>query len=719
MKKLRAASATAFVALAALFPACGDTPIEPPQDGSIPDTSSPDTSSPDTSSPDTSVPDTSLPDTSVPDSGDAGTDADLPIPARTGACGTIDPAAAQDQTFYDALWLGNTARRGDRLVTGVDMFGRWALWDVATGNRLAEGPATTIDPGLAGPPAHLAGSLLFTLEGSAYQTRDLRTGAVLHTFPAPAAPHRAFTAVDGSYVVLVTDAAIELFTPTGTLIRRVLAADLLTPGALPYTDGVFVGRPGELWMGFAGPLENRFEIIPKSGAARVVGPLPGGLDGFSDDGELAVWHDFSGPTPVTSVREIDGKQRGVGLTGTVVGNYSVGTDGDTVTIESLAGPTAARVATYPKLVSGDLPMTSRSHYVQVAQGLVSLRGVQPTLIPVATSPLARPTSLSVDETTGGWAMSDDEGRVAFGNASSYTTFGKLGCGRLRGMAGAENGKLVLAFSDHVEVLDTTAGAFMSRREIPTTSRVVVNELGTVVVTEEPAAYDLATWTRLGSWTQAQGLPVAISRDGSRVAVSTTTTIDERNPRGGALLATHPANTFALTTPSRLAIFSPDGSKLAVVRTISGTTTPGNPITVETTLHTATESASFAAFPTYFRTNDVLEGQNLVRPPGPMPPTAWARTSESTTWTGTGAAVPGPTVVLPGTTTQRTYPTYLRKANGYLLTGRTVTKVDGSLVPPWMAPSNVERGLGDFTGSTFFWLSTEPGGVFERVRRHAF
>jgi hypothetical protein len=364
-------------------------------------------------------------------------------------------------------------------------------------------------------------------------------------------------------------------------------------------------------------------------------------------------------------------------------------------------------------------MTSRSHYVQVAQGLVSLRGVQPALIPVATSPLARPTSLAVDEATGGWAMSDDEGRVAFGNASSYTTFGKLGCGRLRGMAAAENGKLVLAFSDHVEVLDATAGTFMSRREIPTTSRIVVNELGTVIATEEPAAYDLATWTRLGSWTQAQGLPVAISRDGSRVAVSTTTTIDERNPRGGALLATHPANTFALTTPSRLAIYSPDGLKLAVVRTISGTTTPGNPITVETTLHTATESATFAAFPTYFRTNDVLEGQNLVRPPGPMPPTAWARTSESTTWTGTGAAVPGPTVVLPGTTTQRTYPTYLRKANGYLLTGRTVTKVDGSLVPPWMAPSNVERGLGDFSGSTFFWLSTEPGGVFERVRRHAF
>ena len=63
-----------------------------------------------------------------------------------------------------------------------------------------------------------------------------------------------------------------------------------------------------------------------------------------------------------SVRDIGGRQRGVGLTGTVVGNYSVGTDGDTVTIESLAGPTAARVATYTKLVSLDSPIatTSRS-----------------------------------------------------------------------------------------------------------------------------------------------------------------------------------------------------------------------------------------------------------------------------------------------------------------------------------------------------------------------
>ena len=713
---MRAVALTALAVSFSVFAACGDSPVDPGPDGAVPDAALPEASGPDTSIPDGSIPDGSSSDAS--DANDA-SDADLPIFPSTGACGALAPAAAQDATFYDALWLGNTARLGDRLVTGVDSLGRWILWDLNNGKRLAEGPATSFGGYMSGPAAQLAGSLLFTLDGSGYQTRDLRTGAVIHTFVAPEVPHRVVLATDGSYLVFVTDEAIELFSPAGGLLRRVLATALATTGARPFTDGVFVARPNELWMGFSGPLENRFEIVPKTGATRVIGPMAGGLSSFTDDGALAAWHDYSSGTPVYSVRDIDGNQRGVGLNGTVVGNYAVGTDGDTVTLDSIAGPTATRVATYPKLVSGALPVVSKSHYVQVAQGLVSLRGASPTLVPVAASPLAAPLSLAVDPTTGGWAMSDAEGRVAFGNASSFTTFGKLGCGRIRGLAAAENGKLVLAFSDHVEVVDTATGTFLSRREIPTSSRIVVNDLGTVVVTEEPAAYDLATWARLGQWTVTEGLPVAISRDGSRVAVSTAASIDERNPRGGALLATHVANTFALTSPSRFAGYSPDGQKLAVVRSISGTTSPGATITVTTDLYSATESAIFSAFPTYFRTNDVLEGTNLVRPPGPVPPLAWARTSESLSWTGTGAAVPGPSQVVGATTTQRTFPTYLRKANGYLLSGNVVSKVDGTMLPPWTTPIAIERGLADFAGSTFFWVSAEPADAFERVRRHTF
>ena len=726
---LRAVSLTALASLFVLFPACsGTTPGGDPPDATS-DTSTPDTSLPDTSTPDTSTPDTSLPDTSTPDAADASdaadaADADLPIPVRTGACGFIDPTAAQDKTFYDALWLGNTERRGDRLVTGVDSVGRWVLWDLTTGNRMSEGPTT--DYGgyggyMGGTPPRLRGNLLFTPDGTGYQARDIRTGTLLHTFPDPMVPHRTILAVDGSYVAIVTDAAIELYTPSGTLIRQVLASALQTPGALPFTDGMYVARANELWMGFMGPLDNRFEIIPKSGATRVVGPLPGGggLMGFTDDGALAVWRDFSGPTPVYSVRDIDGRERGVGLGGTVVGNYAIGSDGDTVTIDSLAGPTATRVASYPALVSGAALVWSSSGYVLVGPGLVSLRGATPTLVPIAASPLPTPVSLTVDPTTLGWAMSDAEGRVAFGNASSYATFGKLGCGRMRGLAATENDKLVLAFADHIEVVDTASGAFLSRRDIPTSSRIVVNELGTIVVTEEPAAYDLSTWARVGQWTQAEGRAVAISRDGSRVAVNTATTTDERNPRGGALLATHVANTFALTTPSRFAGFSPDGQKLAVVRSITGTTTPGNPIMVTTDLYAGTETTTFSAFPTYFRTNDILEGQNLRRPGGPGLPITWAITSASITWTGTGPGVPGGSADL-GSTTQRNFPTYLRKGTGYLLFGSRVSKVDGSMTP-WNppAPLAVERGLGDFTTTRFFWVSSEPGGVFERVRRHSF
>jgi len=721
---LRAVSLTALASLFVLFPACsGTTPGGDPPDATS-DTSTPDTSLPDTSTPDTSTPDTSTPDTSTPDAADASdaadaADADLPIPVRTGACGLIDATAAQDKTFYDALWLGNAERRGDRLVTGIGASGRWVLWDLTTGNRMTEGPTTDYGGYMAGTAPLLRGNVLFTPDGTGYQARDIRTGTLLHTFPDPMVPHRALLALDGSYVAIVTDVAIELYTPSGALIRQLLAGALQTPGALPFTDGMYVARANELWMGFMGPLENRFEIIPKSGATRVIGPLPGGLTSFSDDGTLALWHNYSGPTPVYSVRDIDGRERGVGFGGNVVGNYAVGTDGDTVTIDSLAGPTAVRVATYPVLVSGALPVASSSGYVLVGPGLVSLRGATPTLVPIAASPLPNPVSLTVDPATLGWAMSDAEGRVAFGNASSYTAFGKLGCGRMRGLAATENDRLVLAFADHIEVVDTASGAFLSRRDIPTSSRIVVNELGTIVVTEEPAAYDLSTWARVGQWTQAEGRAVAISRDGSRVAINTATTTDERNPRGGTLLATHAANTFALTTPSRFAGYGPDGQKLAVVRSVTGTTTPGDPIIVTTDLYAGTETTTFSAFPTYFRTNDILEGQNLKRPAGPGLPLNWAITSESITWTGTGAGVPGPSTVI-GSTTQRSFPTYLRKGTGYLLFGSTVSKVDGSMTP-WTppAPLSVERGLGDFTTSKFFWVSSEPGGLFERVRRHSF
>ncbi len=714
-----------FTLLLAPFAACRETvpPDEPPVDASsdsLGDSSSPDAGDAADSRDSTTVDagDSSSPDASdaSADASDASADADasdgsIPIPPRTGSCGDIFPAAASDGVFFDALWLGNAERRGARMVTGVDSSGRWLLWDLTTGARMAEGPRVASSGYVTGV-RRVRGNVLLVSEGTGYETRDLTTGALLHLFVPPAVPHRMVLAEDGSYVVLVTDDGIELSTPGGTLIRSVPASALLTPGARPFTDGVFMARADVLWMGFAGPLENRFEIIPKAGPHRTVGPLPGALQSFVQDGNLALWRDASSGTTVYSVRDIDGVQRGVGLPGNVWGNYAFQVADGVVTVYSIGGPTAVPVASYTRAPN---PLLTRSGYFLVAEGLVSLRGPMPILTPIPALPLANVTSLSVDETTGQWAMSNLEGQVAYGNASSYTTYGALGCGRLRSLAASQTGKLVLAFADHMEVIDTAAGRLDSTRAVKTDARVVVNEQGTLVVTEEPAAYDLSTWTKVGQWPVAEGLAVDITADGARVAVSGPTSIDERNPRGGALLASHAANTRASTRPWRFAGFSPDGAKLAVVRSILGPASAGAAITVTTDLYGASGTATFSAFPTFWRTNDVLEGESLRAGTNRQ----WMPFKESITWTGAGAGVPGAATRLPDRATA-TFTSYRRKTNGFLYTRQTVSKVDGSMTP-WSVPTpfGPEPGLADFAGATFFWLDSDSGVGFERVRRHVF
>jgi hypothetical protein len=209
-------------------------------------------------------------------------------------------------------------------------------------------------------------------------------------------------------------------------------------------------------------------------------------------------------------------------------------------------------------------------------------------------------------------MSDDEGRVAFGNASSLHHVRQA---RLRAPPRHGRGPRTASSCSPSRITSRCS----TRRQAPSCPRP-----------RDP--HDLARRRErarhrrrhrgaggLRSWPRGRASALGPRPKASRSRSHATARAWPCPPRPRSTSATHagapswrhtPANTFALTTPSRLAIYSPDGSKLAVVRTISGTTTPGNPITVETTLHTATESASFA------RVSHVFSHERRARGPEP-------------------------------------------------------------------------------------------------------
>ena len=704
-----------FFAALAPFAACQDVPGTPDDDAGARDTS---------------VPDTSVPDTSIPDAADAGADraADAPIdaapdaslPVRAPMCGLLDSAALADGTFYDTTPVLVRDRSATTLLTSVFARNAWTLWDARTGQRLARGSGRSGNDN--DTRAMLRGNVLLVPQGATYETRDASTGAVIRSFAAPGVPFRAYLSPDGSYVALVTDAAITLTTPQGTVLRTVPAASLPLAGVLAYGSASVAVRDDGVWI--APSNSDTTVFVPKAvaDAPRAIGPFPGAADSFNTDGSLAIYSDFGVPAMAT-FRDVSGVAKGAGLawgTFQAWGNYAWVVAGNTVTLYSVAGANATVVGTYTKL--GDAEVSS-SGYLAMGEGVVSLRGPAPVLTPVAAYPPGATGPLAVDAASGAWAMNAGAGGAVLGNALSFTTFGEIvGCTELRSLAATTSGKLFVAFADHIEQLDTVAGRFDSRREIATKSRIFASETGGIVVTDEPAAYDLATFTKTATFA-ADAVPLAVSADGTRVALlmSATGQIEERNPRGGALLATR---TSASTTRRARAIYSPDGTRLAIVRSVAEPISAGAPVGVVTDLYVTTGAGTAQAthFPTYWE-NDALLATELL-PSGSSNPPRWDAFEGTCAWSGAGAATctVGASLGVRGTAE---FSTYQRRSNGMLFQQLPArVREIGAVGAPWNVPdvpsANLESRRATFVGKTFFWADREgtvtvPSGV----RRHAF
>jgi hypothetical protein len=651
---------------------------------------------------------------------DATADADdASFPPVVGACGAIHPAAAADGLFYEALALYGPERRGDSLLTQTGAAGSWVLWSTRTRTRIAEGAGAAVSFGDMRP--QLRGDVFLVPAGTGFETRDAQTGAVLHAFAAPAANYKAALGFDGSYVGVVTDAGISLYTPGGALIRSVASADLPLPDLLPYSSGMSTMRSDGVWFGQGQYLV----LVPKNAATApsAAGPFDGQLDNFTQDGSHAVWLDTYIPE-TRSFRDVDGNQRGTGIGMSVSwGNYAWTTSGTDLTLYSIAGATAVPLGTYPML--GTDYVISSSGYLMLQSGVLSLRGATPVLTPVPSFPAGAGGGFSVDPASGAWAIEGASGMM-YGNALSFAAYGTLGCARLQAVAGTQSGTLVLGFADHVERIDAVSGTFLDRRDIPTKTRLLVSEQGTMAVSDEPAAYELPTWTKVGTFAAADGVPLALSPDGTRVALAkggivTLTSVDERNPRGGALLASRPS-TVRGGDARPAAIYSPDGTKLAVAREVIEPGYAGAPILVTTDLYAigTTASGTCTHYPVYWQDNDTLATELL--PSGSRNPPTWNAFAGTCVWNGSGAVVQTPGASL-GNRGGPDFSKYQRRNNGLLFKETPPSVRDLTVAgAPWAVPDGTTRLSRDrvgFAGRSFFWIAPTNAPGPAGVHRHTF
>ncbi len=666
-------------------------------------------------------------DAIVSDGGDGG-----PLVFPTGPCGVVNAAAPADGLFYDVGHASpvQVVRRGARLFSASSE--GWRIWDLTTRAVLAGGANTTTIPLAVGDVALVSGPT------TGYETRAISTGALLHTFASSPVPGAevAYLASDGSYVLLVDNAQLRLFQPDGTPIRTIATSALKTPDAQPRSWGTIVARATEVWL-FDSRYEGQYEVIPKDGSpTRLVTGLPTGFWGFRADAPGAIFSDSA--TKTLSFSDAAGVIHGAGTppASSTWGGYAVGWEADTVRVYSITGPTAALVATYPSTHTGASSgndALSSSGYVLVATGLVSLRGAAPVLTPIAALPhgASNPSYLTVEVPSGDWAIGYEEGRVTYGVGGRYDVYGRVSCGRVRALAGSTNGQVALALADRIEVLDLATGAFVGSPLEATTSRVFLSENAGVLVTDD-AAYTRPAGTKTGSWTAADGLPLDLSPDGKRVAIAKPyTTVDVRATTGGAILESHPSTIGPSPFYQQFARFSPNGSKLVVVRDVRDPSMGGEPIDVTTDLHGTllqppapplpTTATWTGYFPTYWIADDQLAGESL--PTGARNPPRWDAYSGTFTWdnVGSGTSTSGPFVET--RVSQPVFNWFARSKGGLLFDGfhRRMTKLDGTLAE-WNLPTSYADGNQGsyprtfpvtFAGSTFLW-SVNLG-----VRRHAF
>ena len=651
----------------------------------------------------------------------------------TGPCGVVNASAPADGLFYDVGHVSpvQVTRHGDRLFSASNE--GWRIWDLKTRVVLAGGPNVTTTPEAGGGVALVSGPT------TGYETRSIATGALIHTFPSGTPSlERAYLASDGSYVAIVDDSQLRFYLPDGTPLRTIASSSLKTPDALPRSWSILAARASEIWL-FDYRQEGQYEVIPKDGSpTRLVTGLPVGLRGFRTDADGATFYDSA--TMTVSFSDAAGVIHGAGAPNgsETWGNFAFAWDTDAVKVYSITGPTAALVATYPSTHTGAASgndALSSTGYLLVATGLVSLRGATPVLTPIATLPKnpGAPSYLTVEVPSGDWAIGYEDGRITYGVGGKYDAYGRVSCGRVGAMSGSVNGQVALALADRVEVLDLATGAFVVPPLEVATSRVFLSETAGVLVTDD-AAYALPTRTKIGGWTAADGLPLDLSPDGKRVAVAKPyTTVDVRATTGGAILESHASTVGPSAFYQQFARFSPDGSKLVVVRDVRDPSIGGEPIQVTTDLYGTliqpppgppipTTTTWTGYFPTYWIANDQLAGEAL--PSGARTPPRWDAYAGTFTWDNVGSGTSTPGAFIETRVSEPVFDWFARSKGGLLFDGfhRQMTKLDGTLTPPWALPTSYADGNQGsyprtfpvtFSGSTFLW-SVNTG-----VRRHAF
>lgn len=712
------------LAFAVLAPVLGvacadDAVVEPPLDGGA-DGTAPDDGAPPTDAAFDGA-DASESFVDDADAGDA-SDAEGGTVFANAACGLLDASAADDGLFYDVghVRAASVSRHGARLLSSSS--DRWMLWDLATATLLARGAVPAANVFVR--PSHAEGVVLVPVSTTVDETRSSTTGAVLHTFTTPAPYHLGGLARDGLYVARVTDDALELALPDGTPLRTIATTSLKTPDARPFTYGQLSYLPGEIRY-FDWRHDGQLEVIPVDGSAtRIVSGLPLGWAGFTGDGSLTRHWDPNAKT--TTFADANGVVKGAGISGyaSAWGAYAWASANGTLKLYSIATATPALLGTYPATHTSAVEddVASDSGWLLVGNGVVSLRGGAPVFTSVPTLPLAGvvPSSLSVDALTSDWAIGDVDGRVAYGGAATFAPYGRVSCGRLRSLAAGPN-VLAMAFGDRIELVHPVTGAFVASPVVPQrpVSSILVSDDGSVLVTDEPAAYVVATGTKIATWTPDDGAPLDVSADGSRVAlVKPGATVDIRATQGGALVTSY-TTSLGFGSYAPFARFAPSGTRILVVRDVMGPGGAGQPVFVTTDVHDGPVIATWSGyFPGYWADDTTIYGESL--PSGSSNPATWDVRAGTFTWNGVGPGVSTPGDAL-GTRATPTFTSFVRRPGAMLYDRSTgVVRDLAGANPPWNVPRSVEDGdttqapvRADFAGSRFFW------SVVAGVRRHAF
>lgn len=177
------------------------------------------------------------------------------------------------------LELGHTSYIRTLRVTPTralshDNQGHWVLWDVATGDIVADGDTPADDR----TRVDLWGDTLAIFTANNLEIRAASDGQILSTIPTPIT--QWMLARDGTYVATVNSAGLSARSPTGTqLVSR--SGD--------YSQGVVFAAPGELRVANGGAAPYAVESITvATGVSSISPPYLGEFHSWFVDGDRLV-----------------------------------------------------------------------------------------------------------------------------------------------------------------------------------------------------------------------------------------------------------------------------------------------------------------------------------------------------------------------------------------------------------------------------------------------